>query len=265
MMIDRMHRSDIVISIPHAGTDIPPDIRSRMPHSDEVLLKEPDLYTDRIYHVEGVKTVMSPWSRLIGDCNRAPDEIYTEGRLRASGVIILSQADGFDVFESDPAISEMEEWIVRFHTPYHDALTAALFDAKFLIDGHSMASVGAPGHIDPGHERADIELGNREYCSCSAETTQFFRRYFEEFGYSVAVNDPYSGRYILGTYCSRLRTPGIQIEVNRKLYLNEETHEPFDDVITRLNAEMHTLVDRFIDWYGETAPADEKPMTDLSE
>lgn len=260
-----MQLQDVLVSIPHAGTAIPNDIRARMVPSDESLLREPDLYTDRIYSILGPRVVTHPWSRIIGDCNRAPDEIYTEGRKRASGVIMLSECDGNSVFEQDPSITEMEDWVNRFQRPYHTLLEKEVHTASFLIDGHSMASVGAPGHIDPGNVRADIDIANREYCSCSAETTLFFVEYFRACGYSVTINSPYTGRYILGTYCSRLGLPGLQIEINRKVYMDERTLEPNEAAITRLRQEFSVLVSRFCEWFQGRPLPREKPMTDLSE
>lgn len=219
---------------------------------------------DQIYTVEGPRILTHPWSRIIGDCNRAPDEIYTEGKKRASGVIMLSDCDGESVFSVDPSIVEMGSWVARFHRPYHDTLEKAVRTAQFLIDGHSMASVGAAGHLDPGFVRADVDIANREYCSCSAETTLFFVEYFRSLGYSVSINTPYTGRYILGTYWSRIGLPGIQIEVNRKVYMDEATLEPNQSAIRRLNGEFAELIHRFSAWYQGAALPEEKPMTDLS-
>lgn len=259
-----MKTEEVLLAIPHAGTEIPTDIRARMPHGDETLLREPDLYTDRIFAIPGTQMVLTPYSRIIGDCNRAPDELYTEGRLRAESVVMLSQADGQDVFETDPDIAELTSWIEKFHKPFHESLSAHMSEAKFLFDCHSLSSVGEAAHIDAGTARADIVLGNRQYSACSAETTHFFRAYFERHGYSVAINEPYPGRYILGTYCSRIATPGIQIEINRKLYLDEKTLEPYESEIKKLNGQISDLISEFCSWY-ETSDPRNKPMTDMSE
>ena len=127
-----------------------------------------------------------------------------------------------------------------------------------------MWSRGAEGHYGPLSNRADIVLGNQYFCSCSAETTDFFVKYFKDLGYSVATNDPYPGRYILGTYCSRIHIPGIQIEINRKLYLDEETLEEREEDINRLNHECERLVDMFCEWFQGSKSPQEKDPVDLS-
>jgi hypothetical protein len=46
----------------------------------------------------------------------------------------------------------------------------------------------------------------------------------------------------MGSYCSRHRTPGIQIEVNKALYLDMDSLEPKKNMIPKLNGEMNELV-----------------------
>lgn len=257
-----MTPEDLVISIPHGSTYIPEEIRALMPHDDHVLLNEPDLYTDRIYNIKGPTVVQARTSRIISDVNRAPDEIYTKGRMRANGVIMLSLSHGLDTFEKDPTEEQMRDWISSYHESFHRELHGAMRDALFLIDGHSLWSHSPPSQEDAGAERADIVLGNRLYTTCNAQTTQFFRHYFEKLGYSVAVNNPYMGRYVVGTHCSRLHTPGIQIEMKRSLYMDEETLEPYENVIKKLQGEIETLVEEFCAWYKPKQRAAE--LVDLS-
>ncbi|MCA9333607.1 N-formylglutamate amidohydrolase, partial [Candidatus Saccharibacteria bacterium] len=197
--------------------------------------------------------------------NRAPDEIYIEVKQRGDGVVMLQQANGIDLYEEDPTMEEMQEWIESYHRPFHSRLKHAMKNAAFLIDGHSLLPYIPEWRksFETG-ERADISLGNREYCSCSAETMQFFREHYEALGYSVTLNDPYPGRYILGVYANRLSTPGIQIEINRKLYMNNDTFEPFDDVIERMNTEFNNIVRDFVEWFEPKTDSRDRPMTDLS-
>lgn len=263
--MERVKLQDLVISIPHSSTYIPEEIRARMPHDDSVVLRDVDHHTEVLYAMDGPQTVVAKHARVFCDPNRAPDEIYTEGKQRGDGVVILQQADGIDLFDEDPTIDEMRDWIATYHRPFHDELQRAMNDAQFLIDGHSLLPfIPAWRRSIENHERADISLGNREYCSCSAETMQFFREQYEALGYSVTLNDPYPGRYIIGVYANRMRTPGMQIEINRKLYMDNETFEPFPDVVTRMNGEFMQIVDDFVQWFEPSVSSRNKPMTDLS-
>lgn len=260
-----MNRNALVVSIPHAGCEIPQEIRARIPHTDHELRDQSDLYTDQIYTVEDVRTVHTQYSRIIGDPNRAPDEMYTEGDLRTLGVVILQLPSGKEMFVHDPSLKELAQWVHQYHLPYHQELSKALSTAEFLIDGHSMCSIASTRHYGGvTTPRADIVLGNQYFCSCSAETTQFFADFFLKKGYSVAINNPYPGRYIMGTYCSRLQLPGIQIEINRKLYLDETTLAPHNEHIRRLHDEFSELVTQFCDWFSGPQNTEEKDPVDLS-
>lgn len=243
-----MRPYEIVVSIPHASTFIPDEIRSRMPHADEVLNSEPDLYTDQIYTIPSVRIVEAKVSRIVSDVNRAPDEIYTSGPKRANSVVILSLSNGQDVFEKDPTPELMEEWIRTYHDPFHEEIDRALVGARFLIDCHSMWSVSPPSRADVGKKRPDVVLGNRLYTTCDVQTMKFFRDAFRDFGYDVAINDPFIGRYVVGTHCSRKTIPGLQIEFNRALYMDEDSLEPHDHLIQKLNGEFQELVDAFCAW-----------------
>jgi N-formylglutamate deformylase len=243
-----MRSYEIVLSIPHASTYIPDEIRTRMVHADSILNREPDLYTDQIYNIQGPRIVQAKYSRVISDVNRAPDEIYTSGPERSMGVIMLSLSHGQDIFEVEPSLGQLNEWIQEFHKPYHAEVNRALKGAKFLIDCHSMWSEAPPSRKDAGRKRPDIVLGNRLYTTCDARTTKFFRDFLVEKGYSVEINNPFIGRYVVGTHCSRKGTPGIQIEMNRGMYMNEDSLELYQTKSDKLKEDFGELVEAFCEW-----------------
>jgi N-formylglutamate deformylase len=64
----------------------------------------------------------------------------------------------------------------------------------------------------------------------------------------IAFNDPYFGGYITQHYSDPKwsgHKPGMQIEVNRKLYLDWETQEPLPNRVKQLNQVFEELVRRF--------------------
>lgn len=259
-----MRVADIVLTIPHASSYIPPEIRSLIPHADAVLNRSPDLYTERLYDVPGVRTVLSRVSRIIADVNRAPDEMYTEGRRRAEGVVSLSLPTGIDVFAEDPSWETMQGWINAHHAPFHEELDRALEGMRFLIDCHSMWSVAPPSRPDAGTPRPDIVIGNRLYTTCDARTTRFMRDFWMREGYNVAVNDPYIGRYVVGTHCSRKTMPGVQIELKRSLYMDEVSLEPNEVSIARFNGQFRAFVASFSAWDEKRSPKEKVHICDLS-
>ena len=77
---------------------------------------------------------------------------------------------------------------------------------------------------DRGTPRPDFVLGDLDGTACEAGLTECVRVFLSERGYSVAINDPYKGMELI-------RANGdpsdgrhsLQIEVNRKLYMDERT------------------------------------------
>lgn len=67
-------------------------------------------------------------------------------------------------------------------------------------------------------------------------------KFFQDRGFNVAINDPYKGAYLIGYHCSRKGLPGIQIELNEKLFMNEKTRRPYRRKIEELRKIMTLLV-----------------------
>jgi N-formylglutamate deformylase len=201
--------------------------------------------------------VAAQLSRFICDMNRDPDDVSpaavpehpaprnTDGR----GFVWAITTNG------EPALARplsLEEWRARqlAHAAYHAAISKAVARARdrfgfaLLVDGHSMPSVGRPGHKDRGHPRAEIVPGNRDGTSCSDRLSRAVETHFRSAGYSVSFNDPYKGGFIT-THHGR-PTDGvhaIQIEVRRDLYMDETAFTPRSEGFARLQATLRTLLE----------------------
>jgi len=242
-----MTKFPVLISIPHSSVFVPKRIQPSLLIKERDISTHADLYTDKIYKLRNAHVVMAKISRVLLDVNRAPDDIETECRLQVDGVVVRTTPDGKPIYKDPPSMEEVAARIAKYHTTFHDEIDelVQLGKVKFLIDGHSMWSTGPKALKDAGKKRADICLGNRDYTSCSREQTQFIRRFFEAHGYSVAVNDPYRGKFVVGYHCHRRTLPGIQIELNRALYLNERTLAPKEAQIKHLHGLFEELVKCF--------------------
>lgn len=237
----------IIISIPHASSRIPEEISSLVALTPKQLKQYTDLYTDHIFTIDRVYMVKADFSRVIVDVNRAPDDISKEYSEAAEGVTVYTTWDGKSVYSQEPTEKQIEHLIAKYHTPYHDRIDDCIAHAQFLIDCHSFLPIGPKLKADSGVPRPDINLGNMNYSSCSRTHTMFFRDFFQDRGYSVSINFPYTGKYILGHHCHRRRiptflVPGIQIEINQGLYVQQESLEP---IPARLD-EFHELFEKLV-------------------
>lgn len=240
----------IILSIPHASLAIPEELAGNVLLNERDLLAFSDLATERIFAVPDVTTVTYEYSRLFVDVNRAPDDISREYERGEEGVMVHTTWDGRAIYREEPHEELVQELIRKYHDPFHDAIDAAIPEAKFLIDCHSYLPVGPPSKIDAGKSRPDVCLGNMNYSTCTREHTIFFREFFERHGYTVSINFPYQGKYTLGRHCHRRRiphflVPGIQIELNQRLYANAETLALDENAITGLNQLMQKAVGEF--------------------
>lgn len=211
--------------------------------SDFEIKQSCDIFTDDIFDVPNACVIKSKISRLVVDPNRAPDDIEMECRLCSNGVVVSVDEGGRQIYREPPKENIISERVEKYHVTFHSEIEKNKPQAKFLIDGHSMWSIGPKTKSDAGKKRPDICLGNRDFTTCSRAGTLKFVNFFQDNGYSVSINDPYSGKFILGNHCSRHGLLGIQIELNRTLYLDEKTLRPQKNNISKLHENITDLVE----------------------
>jgi N-formylglutamate amidohydrolase len=106
------------------------------------------------------------------------------------------------------------------------------------------------GEGGAGSSRADFVLGDRDGTTCDPAFTEFMRATLAAMGYVVAVNDPYKGVELVRAYSDPARRRhSLQVEINKRLYMNEATrerHEGFVGLQARL-AELLGAVQDYIE------------------
>ena len=238
-----------LISIPHASHFVPEELKPSLLITERDIRNHSDLYTDQIYDIGAdAHIVKSRVSRLIVDHNRFFYPLWTDN-VGDDTIISKFTPTGEPVFSSHLNEFTIQKLLQTYHFPYHKQMHQIIRNhtIDFIIDGHSMWSVGPSALKDAGMPRKDIVLGNRNYKTCSREQTQFIRSYFENLGYWVAINNPYSGKKIMHLFCEDGDTPGIQIEVNRRLYMNENTLDPYPEKIEMINQQIRLLIKNMSD------------------
>ncbi|OIO52899.1 hypothetical protein AUJ46_06520 [Candidatus Peregrinibacteria bacterium CG1_02_54_53] len=241
----------VLVSIPHAGSKVPDEVKDDVALTPKELLYYTDLFTEEIFTIDDVHTVVSDVSRVIVDVNRAPDDISSEYKEAAEGVIVHTTWDGKKVYKRNPSSAIAGKMIRTYHDPYHSKIDAIIPHVQFLFDCHSYLPVGPKLKADSGMLRPDINIGNVNYSTCTREHTIFARNFFQDRGYSVSVNFPYAGKYVLGHHCHRRRmppflVPGMQIEINESLYANLDTLQPIPNRIEEFHHLFEELVKAFL-------------------
>ncbi len=269
----------MVVSVPHAGTDVPAVDAPLLALSERALLKDADLHVDKLVQgvpALGVPVLQARVSRYVLDVNRAPDDVDREtcpeierpARPSARGLCWRTTTEGAAVLVRPLTLLELRSRLQRIHEPYHEALAALLAEkrARFgyavLLDLHSMPSLGRPvlspgplsalvtRHSDPGSpassgRRADVVPGDLRGTSCAAALTRVVVDHFKGQGLSVRPNDPYMGGYITKHHGRPHKgIHAVQVELNRDLYMDEATFALKADAAAATADLVTGLVDR---------------------
>lgn len=233
----------ILITTSHSSTYVPPEIRERMLLSDFEIRQESDLYTDQIFCVPNAHFIEAGISRLVTDLNRSPEHIEVEYELANDGAVVSITENGKRIYRESPSLDAILQRIRKYHDPFHNAIEELKPSVHFLIDGHSLLSCGPQKAPDAGQERADIVLGNRDFITCPRSEILQISDFLQTKGFSVSINKPYEGKYVIAEHCSRKGVHGIQFEWNRKLYMNEKNLELYPEKIAELNKVIQELVE----------------------
>lgn len=147
------------------------------------------------------------------------------------GTIARMVASGADIYRAKLPVAEAEKRIATCYRPYHRALrdlveaTRERFGYCILVDCHSMPSGSSGrGTSEPPGGGSDFVLGDLHGQSCAPAVTETARRVLSDLGYRVARNVPYAGGYTTRHYGRPAdRVHALQIEINRRLYMDEAT------------------------------------------
>jgi N-formylglutamate amidohydrolase len=235
----------LVLDSPHSGTDYPDDFDHLPPRM--LVRQAEDTFVGELYAIGpeiGATLVEALFPRAYIDPNRSVADIdqallsepwpgpVTRSRKTELGIGLvwrLAQG-GVPMYSRSLSVAEVERRIKGCYEPYHAAVAAAIderhreFGAVWHINCHSMPAVGDVMSDDPGRARADFVLGDRDGTTCEPELTAFVAETLREMDYKVAINDPYKGVELVRVHGRPAeRRHSLQIEINRRLYLDEAT------------------------------------------
>ena len=254
-------RTPLVVEVPHAGVDIPDDLRSEVLAPREAMLRDADLFVDRLYAAapkRGASLLCATVSRYVVDLNRAPDDVDLETvrdhpaprHTQPRGVVWRVTSDGRPLLRNPLDYQSLQERLARYHEPYHACLAEELertkgqFGFVLLLAAHSMPSAVRRGPRDV-ERRADVVPGTLGRTSAHVRVIDLVEQHFRAAGLSVRHDDPYRGGYTTGHYGRPSQGQhAIQIELNRALYMDEATCLPKTADFQRLQVLLGDLLAR---------------------
>lgn len=184
-----------------------------------------DSYTDDLFNLSNIKKIVFPISRLICDVERfrnEKDEIMTKQGMWVT-YSKTSDLKSLKVLTKKHKEEILEKYYDKHHQNFYREVKSILdkYGKCLIIDCHSFSSTPLPYELNQEHNRPDICIGIDSFHT-SRELAEKLKELFINFGYSVSVNNPFSGTIVpLEYYGVNKKVQSIMIEVNRKLYMNE--------------------------------------------
>lgn len=238
----------VVYDSPHSGTLYPEDFGHvvdpfLLMHGEDRFVD--DLVIDAPDH--GIPLIRALFARTYIDPNREPTDLdphlleedwpdeLVPGLHSERGVGLIFRLIGRSVpiYGRRLGPAEVRHRVQTYWQAYQDCLQERIDEAHarhgqvWHVDWHSMQAVGNELSPDPGIARKDFVLGDLDGTSCAAEFTDFVADALRGLGYSVAVNDPYAGAYIVRRHGRpREGRHSLQVEINRGLYMDAESLDP---------------------------------------
>ncbi len=262
----------LVLDSPHSGTYYPDDFCVACPLPE--LRRAEDTHVEKLYDFApglGIAWIEALFPRSYLDVNRdvseidvdlidgewpgdAPDTDAARSKVRlGKGLIWRYTDDGLPLYDRKLTVAEVQARIDQCWRPYHAAVADAIESAharhgySLHINCHSMPAIaGSHATEFPGLAHADFVVGDRDGTTASPKLSLWLVEQLRELGYNAAYNHPYKGVELVRRHAAPERNRhSIQLEVNRGLYMNEQTldtHEGFE----RLHANLRELVERLL-------------------
>lgn len=231
-------RRSVLLSVPHSGRDYPATLIAAACGGRAALESLEDPLVDRLAWralALGLGAVIATAPRAAIDCNRAPDEIDPEviagappatspRALAGLGIVPGRTARHGHLWLRPITLAELDRRIAAAHAPYHAAIEHALdrlaiaHGGAILLDCHSMPT---------RRGQAEIVIGDRHGASAAPHVTAAAARIARASGWTVALNQPYAGGYIVDRHGQPdAEIQALQIEIDRHCYLAPDGRSP---------------------------------------
>lgn len=227
----------LLVSVPHAGTEIPDSIFGRFTNAAKKL-PDTDWHVSRLYNFAkdmGASVLSANYSRYVVDLNRPPDnkELYED--QTSTGLIPTTLFDGSPLYVDQEPFSDedIQKRIDTYWRPYHSRLAEVLTQLKeahgyaLLYDAHSIAS--RVPNLFKG-KLPDLNLGTANAESCAPEIGYAIAEVIRSGDFTSTINGRFTGGYITRFYGK----PGkgvhaVQMELAQSTYLNEEDSYSYNE------------------------------------
>ncbi|GAB3372625.1 N-formylglutamate amidohydrolase [Azotobacter armeniacus] len=253
-------RVPLLISVPHAGTQLTPEVETALvPHAHA--LPDTDWHLPWLYDFAaglGASLLAGRYSRYVVDLNRPPDDrpLYD---TPTTGLFPSTFLDGLPLFRAggEPGPEQRAEYLQRIWRPYHETLAAELarlkaeFGYALLFDAHSIRAE-VPWLFEG--RLPDLNLGTNSGASCDPRLAERLMAVCAAAeGYSRVLDWRFKGGYITRHYGRPEESiHAVQLELTQCRYMEEQ--EPFryrEDLAGPTRGVLCALLEAMLAWGRE--------------
>ncbi|WP_390347747.1 N-formylglutamate amidohydrolase [Variovorax boronicumulans] len=263
----------LVLDSPHSGTVYPEDFRPVCELA--TLRRAEDTHVEKLYAFAsdmGAAWIEAHFPRSYLDANRDmtevdttmldgpwTDPVSTDPRVLSKvrlgkGLIWKLTDEGLPIYDRPLTVAEVRQRIDQCWRPYHAAVAQAIDDAharhgySIHINCHSMPAIAGSHATDfPGLAHADFVIGDRDGSTADPALSHKLCEHLRARGYSVDYNHPYKGVELVRRHGNpAANRHSIQVEINRKLYMDEATLALDEAGATRLQADLRSMVEMLL-------------------
>jgi len=207
----------LLIHVPHASTDIPPDAWSEFIIGREAVeleaLTSADLHTDLMAQEAWptAEIIQAQVSRIVVDVERYDDDSLEEMAQVGRGVVYTCDHQMRQIRQT-VSRERREELLAKYYRPHWERLRSAAIGA-WLVDLHTYPEMPWPIEQRAQGARPEIDIGFSAALTPIAwvdAVTEHFRGH----GYEVGHNTPYAGVIDAGAVAA------VMIEIRRDVVGN---------------------------------------------
>ena len=249
--------SPLVISFPHVGTELPASERWR--YTERALrVEDTDWFLDRLYAFAaglGATLLVPRFSRYLIDLNRGSDNAPMYPGRNNTELCPTRHFTGEPLYREGAAPDEAEirRRVARYWQPYHDALAAALAEARarhghaVLFDAHSIQSE-LPWLFEG--RLPHLNLGTVDGTSCAPALRDAVAGVFAaQAAFSHVVDGRFKGGHITRAHGRPHEgVHAVQLEMCWRTYMDEAAMAWSDTQAAAATPLLTALVRTLRDW-----------------
>jgi N-formylglutamate deformylase len=257
----------LLVSMPHCGTYLPPDIEARLSEAGRQL-PDTDWHIPRLYDFLAemeASVIRATHSRYVVDLNRPPDgkPLYPGASNTELCPISSFAEEPLYLERQGPSEDEVGARLEGMWRPYHAALAAELRAIRerhgiaLLWDAHSIRS-RVPRFFEG--RLPDLNLGSGDGMAAAPGLTDILTavgREAEVLGFTHALNGRFKGGYITRHYGDPAGgIHAVQLELSQITYMDEDLPFDFrDDLAEKVRPVLAGLLQTALAWADLEGPA----------